>query len=123
MKEFPYYEGYFWVINNKLECMKMPCDYEGNYDRKVVCQDGITPAFYWEKHYRLKYDVSYDYYPKGKIIIKNGLVYIYIPNEKTISYQDFISLNNRALIDVLQDEYNISELPHIIQILKGENND
>ena len=92
MSDYPFYEGYFWVIdfnipkkNYIFECMKIPCDYEGNYDKEIACKDGITPAFYWNNHFKDNYyDRDYEYYPSGKVSIHEGIAYVKLPPYKIV---------------------------------------
>ena len=97
MSDYPYYKGYFWVVDSdilknryKFECMKIPCDYEGNYDKEFAAENGLTRAYYWNNHFKDKYEKDYNYFPSGKVDIHEGIAYIKLPIWTAIVYADVV---------------------------------
>lgn len=114
-----YFQGIFWVVadsfedilnnNFKLISEKFLVDYSGKlqqpFDSKFWSHKDI-----WEKKYETEYNgVGYKYYPRGRIVVKNGKAWmnmhsdIYLPQ----------------IVDAVTSEFQISKLEHIPSFKNG----
>lgn len=99
------YQGFFWVIAKSFEDIL-----NGNYKilaEKFVAENGKelnknsrTHKRVWDGKYKKEYGVAYNYYPRGRITVKNSSYRLYLPPE---IYQPDI-------IDNLTDEFKVGKL-------------
>lgn len=109
-----YYKGAFWIIadsvsdiltnNFNIEGSKILCSYEGKLDRTRETRKNETHESVW-KYLAPKYNyVSYNYYPRGRVEVYNGVAYININS----------ILNNPNIIDKIRQMYEIERLDYHI---------
>ena len=82
-----YFQGPFWIIaNSQIDIQKgnftllsklIPVDYNGNYLDDSKGTKGFTSHKKLWNEYQLKYNVEYDYYPRGRVEISRGIVTVY----------------------------------------------
>ena len=107
-----YYKGAFWIIadsvydiltnNFTIEGSKILCSYESKLDRTKETRKNETHESVW-KNLALKYNyVPYNYYPRGKVEVYNGIAYININS----------ILNNPNIIDKIRQKYSIEKLEY-----------
>ncbi len=116
-----YYQGAFWLIANELEdiykgdfsiiCEKVLVDYTGKllqpYDPTLWAHQQI-----WNKKYQDKYpDKDYKYFPRGRIVVKNGKAYFNCPVEVYLP----------QVVDSIEKEFCIEKLEHIAATKSSEN--
>ena len=87
-EEDTYYQGAFWIIGNsveeilagkyELECVKLDCDYYGNYIVPPISHRALSHERLWEEKIKFKYgeSIPFNYYPRGRVGVSNGKAYI-----------------------------------------------
>ncbi len=104
-----YFQGPFWIIadsfidihRNKfsLECKKVLSDYEGNIVDDTS-KNSVTHKNWWKNNLQDKYNQDFDYYPRGRVAIYNGIAFIHINSKCNINF----------VIDKIVNEYELSGL-------------
>lgn len=83
-----YFAGPFWIIGNSLDEIN-----KGNFEiieeKYLVYYDGkpllsipqsqATHQAIWERKYKNKFGVPYNYFPRGRVVFQNGNLYLNIP--------------------------------------------
>lgn len=92
-------EGIFWFIDNKLISYMDPVGFNTTLDHKKVWQT-----------IRLQHDdVSFDYYPRGRVIVNKCEDYL----GTTIGYKAYIyidnCINNEEIIDIVKHQFNLGK--------------
>lgn len=106
-----YFQGPFWIIadsvdnvhrgNFELLCTKYLSTYFGEYTDNTISKSLRTHRRLWEEQYSVYYpNVTYTYYPRGRVCIHNGKAYIHL-NSKC---------NVPKLIDAIIEAYAINKL-------------
>lgn len=107
-----YYQGAFWIVGDSVRNIKrgnfdiigiqLASDYKGNYLESVPSKSGLTHKNLWNRQFkqRINPDVDYDYYPRGRVCIHNGHVYINLHS----------LFNQPDIIDTVVDMYNLHKL-------------
>lgn len=109
-----YLKGAFWVVGesvhsiltNKFDIIgtKFICTFDGNLDRRRPNRKNETHEVVW-KNFSEKYNnVPYNYFPRGRVEIYNGMAYININS----------ILNTPNIIDRIRKEYEILKLDYTI---------
>ena len=109
-----YFQGAFWIIADSFENImkkknisiigeKIISDYNGTIVQQINSKRSLTHKRLWDEKYKsqLNSDKEYNYYPRGRVGIHNGLAYINI-SEKCISAPH--------LIDMIRKYYGIEKL-------------
>lgn len=109
-----YFQGAFWIIADSFENLmkkkdisiigeKIISDYNGTIIQQINSKRSLTHKRLWDEKYKsqLNSDKEYNYYPRGRVGIYNGLAYINIP-KKCISAPH--------LIDMIRKYYGIEKL-------------
>lgn len=113
------YKGVFWIKDlddiyaNRDLCFQIPCDMSGLVDDisklELNAKSGNTynhEKLWNELPSKLTDDKPFNYYPRGRVEIKNGIVDIFLnPN-----------INIPEIIDFLKSEFNLSEYNGIKKI-------
>ena len=109
-----YYKGAFWVIadsvpdilTNKftIDGSKILCSYKGKLDRTRETRKNETHESVWNEISSKYGNVPYNYYPRGRVEVYNGVAYININS----------ILNNPNIIDKIRHIYEIEKLPYHI---------
>jgi len=76
------YKGIFWLVNEELVSVKVPCDPQGKPLEPVTFSlksgENFDHQTEWEKFpLELTQGKSFDYYPRGRVEIKNCKVTVY----------------------------------------------
>ena len=107
-----YYQGAFWIIgdsmtdilNNKFHlcCHKILSNYNGNMIDKIESKRSLSHERLWNSQYKQKEnsDKPFNYYPRGRVDISNGVAYINIIND----------CDTNDIINNIISEYKISKL-------------
>lgn len=105
-----YYQGPFWVIgdnflsilrgNFKIVGEKFLSDYDGNYTDNSKSKSSRTHKKVWEDLKSIYNNVSYTYYPRGRVSIYKGVAFLHV-NSKC---------NLPKVIDKIVDEYHLQKL-------------
>lgn len=119
-----YFKGPFWVVADSVKnilmndytllCDKELCTFEGKLDRSRPERKNQTHEAIWGK-YKSEYgtDLSYNYFPRGRVEIYQGVAYINLNS----------LLNKPQIINDILKEYQIQKLEyHVYAIdeLQGE---
>lgn len=118
-----YFEGVFWIIadsfedilngNYKIITKKLLVDYQGEL-KQVFDGTNWTHEQIWDKLFKSTYEnKSFDYYPRGRIVVKNGSYWINLPSE--IYLPD--------IIDGLTAEFCLSKLNRKTSIKRSSSGD
>lgn len=109
-----YFKGAFWIIadsvddilcdNYQLVGNKILCSYEGKLDRTRETRNDETHESVWNQFKSKFNNVSYRYYPRGRVEVYKGKAYININS----------ILNNPRIIDKIRKEYGIENLDYHI---------
>lgn len=107
------YKGLFWVkdVKNIVKdsvCFLVPYDKEGNgdvsgYDSSVVSKSGdsLNHKRLWETlSSNITYNKPFDYYPRGRVEIKNRKAKVFVP-------PDLVEFKE-AIIKFCKDKFNLS---------------
>lgn len=123
-----YFKGPFWVIADSVKnilsnsytllCDKELCTYEGKLDRSRPNRKEQTHEAVWNSKYKqeLKTDLPYNYFPRGRVEVYQGVAYININS----------LLNTPKIINDILKEYGIAKLEyHVypIDTLQGNHYD
>lgn len=113
-----YFQGPFWIIaNSQIDIQKgnftllsklIPVDYNGNYLDDSKGTKGFTSHKKLWNEYQLKYNVDYDYYPRGRVRVVGGEVFIHI-NSKVNTPKVINSIISEYGLNRLSDNINIEE--------------
>lgn len=107
-----YYQGAFWIIGDNMNeilnnhfhlcCHKILSDYNGDMIDKIESKRSLSHERLWNSKYRLKEnsDKPFNYYPRGRVGISNGVAYINIIND----------CDTNAIINNIISEYEIFKL-------------
>ena len=106
-----YYQGAFWIYgdsikdikknNFKLICKKLLSDYSGNYKEQIVSKKSLTHKRLWDElNPTNNTEISWDYYPRGRVAIYNGVAYIHLNS----------LFNQPSIIDAIINEYELNKL-------------
>ncbi len=119
------YKGIFWIVDmdnierNGNYCFKIPCNQDGissNIDFSFgVAKSGDTYNHQatWGKLPRaLTNGKPYNYYPRGRVEIRNGVARIFLNG----------NINNDDIIDFLKREFNLTAHNGIKRVLPIEDN-
>lgn len=111
-----YYQDPFWIIgdnflnilkgNFKITGEKYLCDYEGNYTNNSISKSAKAHKKAWEKLKRLYNNVSYTYYPRGRVSIYKGVAFIHLNS----------GCNTPKIVDTIMDNYNLRNLEIEIEL-------
>ena len=108
-----YFQGAFWILVDSLKDMfinnnitivgeKLLSDFNGDYQISIESFRSLTHKRIWLKiKEELNLDVPYNYYPRGRVGIKDGIAYINLPE---------ICIRAPHLIDMSIDYYGIDKL-------------
>lgn len=111
-EEDTYFQGAFWIIGKSMQdvlngdfhlcCHKILSDYYGNMLDKIESKRSLSHERLWRDKYKEleNSDKSYNYYPRGRVGLSNGVAYINIINDCDIP----------MIINHIIDEYEISKL-------------
>ena len=106
------YKGIFWIVdlenldNNRNYCFKIPSDVYGNpiddnLDLNAKRGSTYNHKLVWDRLSRkLTRGKQYNYYPRGRIEIHNGVAKIFLNG----------NINREDVVDFLISEFNI--IPH-----------
>ena len=122
-----YFKGPFWIVadsvkdilsnNYTLLCDKELCTYEGKLDRSRPNRKEQTHEAVWNKYKQeLKTDLPYNYFPRGRVEVYQGVAYININS----------LLNTPKIINDILKEYKIGKLEYhvyTIDTLQGSHYD
>lgn len=107
-----YFKGPFWVIANSISDVllgncypigdKHLCTYEGELNRTRSTRKFETHETVWETMKHEYNNVSYKYYPGGRVEVYKGVAYININS----------ILNTPKIIDTVRKEFGIEKLPY-----------
>lgn len=88
MEKIKLYKGIFWLISGydgseMLYCVKVPCDINGTPTTEVEFSsksgDNFNHKAEWAKLDReITGGHAYNYYPRGRVEIKNGIATVYL---------------------------------------------
>lgn len=119
-EEDNYFQGAFWIIGDSMKdiienenyhlcCHKILSDYNGKMIDKINSKRSLSHKRLWNDIYKIKEnsDKDYNYYPRGRVGISNGIAYINIIND---CYKEFI------IRDIVK-EYEISKLQLQIELV------
>lgn len=107
-----YYQCAFWIIGNSMKdildekyhlcCHKILSDYNGNMIDKIKSKRSLSHKRLWDSKYKAieHSDKEFNYYPRGRVGISNGIAYINLIND--CDY-DFI-------INGITKEYEVDKL-------------
>lgn len=114
-----YYEGPFWIIadsvrdiflgNFKIVGEKRLVDYNGNWVEGVkVKRSDVPHRILWkdEKYAEWNKDYEYDYFPRGRVSIYNGVAYMNIHSKMNIA----------RVIDTVIDAYQLYKIMDTLNI-------
>ena len=112
-----YFVGPFWIIAEsevainkgqfKLIGETFPVDYQGDYQTNVSSRKGTTAHKQLWTNYVADYpDKSYKYFPRGRVRIVDGEVFIHL-NSK---------MNNPYVVNAVVNMYGLSKLSDNINI-------
>lgn len=109
-----YFKGPFWIIAKsipdillgqfEIEAKKYLCTYEGELNRTRPNRKFETHEAVWQNIKNKYNNVSYKYYPRGRVEAYKGVAYINIHS----------ILNTPKVIDMIRKTYCIEELPYKI---------
>lgn len=111
-----YFQGPFWIKAESYDDMmkgnfqiigeKILTDYNGEYKDKLHSKRYYIHSNLWKNEpYKSEYkNIPYNYYPRGRVVIRNGNAYININS----------LCNNPLIIDRIIKEYKINKLNHTI---------
>lgn len=116
-----YFEGAFWIIANSLEDIyagnfeilseKFLVNYEGKLQQEFDANTWSHQKI-WETKYTNKYQgKSYKYFPRGRIVVKNGKAYFNCP------YEIYLP----QVVDAVTKDFCIGKLEHIAATKSSEN--
>lgn len=118
-----YFCGGFWIIadslkdiftgNFILECIKIPCDYNGDYISEISSKRELAHKQYWNRYLIDRYGVEYNYYPRGRVSVHNGVAYINICDK----------MNIPKVIDTVIKEYHLQKLDIDVEIQENKPGD
>lgn len=114
-----YFQGPFWIIadsqininKGKFEIIgeKIPVDFTGNYLNGMNGRKGSTSHKILWNNYQNKYNnVDFNYFPRGRVRIVNGEVFIHL-NSKVNNPKVVNSIVNFYDLQKLQNNINIEE--------------
>lgn len=106
-----YYKGGFWIIadtypdilmgNFRLIGEKIPVSFYGELQRNNPNKKNETHQALWASKYRQYYpNKSYDYFPRGRVEVYNGVAYVNINSR----------CNTPNVVDTIIREYNLGNL-------------
>ena len=106
-----YYQGPFWVItpsvldmhrgNFNLYPIKFECDYNGKYiDKSLTRHTGTHKQIWEETDKSITEDYPYNYYPRGRVAVHNGIAFLHINSQYNIP----------KIINAIIEEYNLNKL-------------
>ena len=108
-----YYQGAFWIIGNSMDdiinknkfhlcCHKILSNYDGSMIDKIESKRSLSHERLWNSKYKVieNSDKPFNYYPRGRVGISNGIAYINIIND----------CDTTNIINHIIDEYKISKL-------------
>lgn len=107
-----YYQGAFWIVGDSVRDIKrgnfeivgiqITSDYKGNYLEAIPSKSGLTHKSLWNRQFKWKINpkVDYDYYPRGRVFIHNGHVWINLHS----------LFNQPDVIDTVVEMYNLHKL-------------
>lgn len=116
------YQGAFWILGDsvksilggdyRLICHKIRSDHIGNMLDEIKSKKSLSHKRLWNEKYKqtVKPDVLFDYYPRGRVCINNGITFINIINE----------CNTPRIIEDIIKEYRIDGLE--IQVMSYDGN-
>lgn len=112
-----YYQGGFWIVGLSIKDIlkgkfdivgkKTVCDYNGkNIDLKQSI-NSLTHKRLWRDEFAKNFseELDYNYFPRGRVCIYNGQVFIHIHH----------LFNNPNIIDAICKYYEI-ELPYEVEL-------
>lgn len=107
-----YYQGAFWIVGDSVRHIKrgnfeivglqIASDYKGNYLESIPSKSGLTHKSLWNLQFKWKInpEVDYDYYPRGRVSIHNGHVWINLHS----------LFNQPDVVDTVVEIYNLHKL-------------
>ena len=115
------YKGVFWIkdvndIKNSILCANLACDSDGNLLNDDIdlsalgkSQNNYNHKFLWERFSnKITDNKSFDYYPRGRVEIKNKKAIIYI-SQYLVDYKD-------ELLSIIIDKFGLTKANSIDQI-------
>lgn len=113
-----YYQGAFWIVGDSVKSIKhgafeivgvqLPCDFDGNYLEDVGSKNSLSHKNLWNREIKrdVNPDVSFDYYPRGRVAIYKGNAWIHLHSV----------FNQPNIIDTIIDMYNLHKLEYEIDL-------
>lgn len=113
-----YYQGAFWIIGNSVKDIKEGrfqiigkknlTDFEGNYQENILNKNDLTHKRLWDNEFKkqINNDVEFNYYPRGRVAIYQGVAYIHLHS----------LFNQPDIIDKIVEEYNLQNLEKSIDM-------
>lgn len=107
-----YFQGAFWIIGDSMQditsgkyhlcCHKMLSDYSGNILEIIESKRSLSHQRLWNSKYKAieHSDKPFNYYPRGRVGISNGVAYINIIED----------CNTFRIIEDIITAYNIDKL-------------
>lgn len=105
-----YYQGAFWIKGEsireikrgqfKLVGAKLPCQYTGEYLDLGRSKGSLTHRRLWPEYNRGYEDKPYNYLPRGRVAIYEGVAYIHLNS----------LFNQPSIIDAVIEEYSLEKL-------------
>lgn len=105
-----YFIGPFWIIGASLSDInegnleilshKFLVDYDGNYVSRVKKSE-FTHKGIWESNYKSKYNVEFDYYPRGRVSFDR------LKKEFCVNIPT--GLNEEIVVEKLIEDYDLKD--------------
>ena len=117
-----YYQGPFWIVSDSFDAMMQGkfeilgelilTDFFGVYKDTTHSKRFYIHKTLWntEKYKSIYKDKPYNYYPRGRVVIRNGKAYININS----------LCNNPKVIDKIVGKYELKKLPYTISYNDSE---
>lgn len=113
-----YYQGAFWIVGDSVRDIKrgnfeivgvqLPCDYQGTYLEEVGSKNSLSHKNLWNRKikYEVNPEVSFDYYPRGRVAIYRGQAWIHLHS----------LFNQPNIIDTIVEMYNLHKIDYDIDL-------
>lgn len=120
-----YYQGAFWIRGNsvldikrgnfQIDGIQIPSDYEGHVTTSKS-KNSLSHKNLWKEFNKENENVSFNYYPRGRVAIYKGKAVIHINS----------LFNQPDIIDAIIDKYSLDKLDIEIEcndIIQGSHYD
>lgn len=111
-----YFSGAFWIVANSFRDIllnnnvtivgeQLATNYDGSYAQSINSLKGLTHKRLWRDKFKhiVNTEQEYNFYPRGRVGIHNGLAYINLPVE---------CISAPHLIDLIRHFYGIEKLEY-----------